>query len=603
MSIKKLTPFLHVSPQIAEPELGALAAQGFRAVISNRPDGEEEGQPKSAELAAAAERLGLAYRHLPVVSGRVTDADVAAFATALGELPGPVLAFCRTGTRSVSLWALAEAWHLDPEAILRAAAEIGYDLGGLRPRLEEQARRGVPAGGAAASSRPPAAPFARGTSYDVVVVGAGAGGIATIASLQRRRPDLAIAVIEPREAHYYQPGWTLVGGGVFDRARTERPMAAVMPKNVTWLRAAAAAFAPERSQVVLEDGTRIGYRTLVVSPGLELHWAGIEGLRETLGRNGVTSNYRFEMAPYTWELVQGLREGRALFTQPPMPIKCAGAPQKAMYLACDHWRRRGVLDRIDVQFFTAGAVLFGVKDYVPALMRYVEHYHAGLNFNADLKAVDGPARKAWFEVKAADGTTALVEQAFDLLHVCPPQRAPGFVRESPLADAAGWVEVSPETLQHPRFGNVFALGDVCSAPNAKTAAAVRKQAPVVAENLLAVLDGRAPGAVYDGYGSCPLTVERGKIVLAEFGYGGKLLPTFPFLDGTRPSRLAWLLKEKLLPAIYFELMLKGREWLARPRLLPHAPGVHEAQTACDFGPQHGREAAGTPRRDVPGAAA
>jgi sulfide:quinone oxidoreductase len=180
-----------------------------------------------------------------------------------------------------------------------------------------------------------------------------------------------------------------------------------------------------------------------------------------------------------------------------------------------------------------------------------------------------------------------------MIHVCPPQRAPAFVRDSALADAAGWIEVSPETLQHPRYGNVFGLGDACSAPNAKTAAAARKQAPVVALNVLAVLDGKGPRALYDGYGSCPLTVERGKILLAEFGYGGKLLPTFPFIEATKPSRLAWLLKEKLLPTIYWELMLKGREWLAQPTVLPHEPGTHEAQAACDCAEPRQRAAKGT----------
>jgi sulfide:quinone oxidoreductase len=151
-----------------------------------------------------------------------------------------------------------------------------------------------------------------------------------------------------------------------------------------------------------------------------------------------------------------------------------------------------------------------------------------------------------------------------------------------LADGAGWIEVSPETLQHARYGNVFGLGDACSAPNAKTAAAVRKQAPVVAENVLSVIDGKGPRTIYDGYGSCPLTVERGKIVLAEFGYGGKLLPTFPFIDAKKPSRMAWFLKERLLPTIYWDLLLKGREWLIKPERLPHEPGSYEAQEACDF---------------------
>jgi len=219
---------------------------------------------------------------------------------------------------------------------------------------------------------------------------------------------------------------------------------------------------------------------------------------------------------------------------------------------------------------------------VPPLMAYVERYGIELCFNANLKSIDGPARRAWFDVKGADGSTTTVEKSFDMIHVCPPQRAPDFVRESPLADAAGWIEVSPETLQHVRHGNIFALGDVCSAPNAKTAAAVRKQAPVVADNIISILDGKGPRSIYDGYGSCPLTVERGKIVLAEFGYGGKLLPTFPFINPLKPSRLAWLLKEKLLPAIYWDLMLKGREWLTTPERLPHEPGSHEAQNACNF---------------------
>jgi sulfide:quinone oxidoreductase len=225
-------------------------------------------------------------------------------------------------------------------------------------------------------------------------------------------------------------------------------------------------------------------------------------------------------------------------------------------------------------------------------MEYVKRYGAELNFNANLKAIDGSAKKAWFEVKREDGTTETVERSFEMIHVCPPQRAPMFIRDSGLADAAGWVEVSPETLQHPRYGNVFGVGDACSAPNAKTAAAARKQAPVVAENVLAILDGTSPRALYDGYGSCPLTVERGKIVLAEFGYGGKLLPTFPFLDATKPSRFAWLLKEKMLPTIYWELMLKGREWLAGPTILPHEPGAHEAQAACDYNEPARRAAKG-----------
>ncbi|WAJ39549.1 TIGR01244 family sulfur transferase [Pseudomonas sp. GOM7] len=573
-SLKRLTPFIAVAAQLQPADMGTLAAAGFRSVINNRPDGEGEGQPSSEEMAAAAQASGLEYYYLPVVSGQISDADVDAFSNLLDQARGPLLAFCRTGTRSTSLWALSEAHHLDPVVLLSTAHEQGYDLVGLLPRLEQRWQQ-APTVQPATSSTPT-------QRYDVVVVGGGAAGCAVTASLLKRNAELRIAVIEPRDQHYYQPGWTLVGAGVFDRARTERPMARCIPHGAHWIRAAVAGFEPEQQRVVLEDGNRINYRALIVCPGLSLHWDGVEGLKESLGKHGVTSNYQFELAPYTWQLVQNLRKGRALFTQPPMPIKCAGAPQKALYLSCDWWLKQGVLPQIDVEFCSAGAVLFGVPTFVPPLMQYVERYGAQLNFNTNLIAVDGPAQRAWFKQTDASGASKTIEEAFDMLHAVPPQRPPEFIRQSPLGGADGWVEADHETLRHPRFGNVFSLGDVCAAPNAKTAAAVRKQAPVVAENVLAVLAGKGPQAIYDGYGSCPLTVERGKVVLAEFGYGGKLLPTFP-LDPAVPRRLAWDLKVRMMPSIYFDLMLRGREWLAEPKRLPHQPLAVEAPAACDFG--------------------
>ncbi|AWM61368.1 TIGR01244 family phosphatase [Stutzerimonas stutzeri] len=574
-TIKRLTPFISVAAQLQPADMAQLAASGFRCVINNRPDNEDEGQPASAIMRAAAEASGLEYHHLPVVSGQISDADVAAFRSLLERVKGPALAFCRTGTRSASLWALAEAHHLDPQVLVETAQQANYDLSGLLPRLEQywQSTNDQPlqaAGKLAVTPR-----------YDVLVIGGGAAGCAVTASLLKRDPDLRIAIIEPRDQHYYQPGWTLVGAGVFDRANTERAMSRCIPAKAQWIRAAAEAFEPEHQQIVLEDGSRIGYRALVVCPGLSLDWDAIEGARESLGKYGVTSNYAFELAPYTWQLVQSLRHGKALFTQPPMPIKCAGAPQKAMYLSCDHWLRQGVLKDIQVDFRSAGAVLFGVADFVPGLMSYVERYGAQLQFNNRLTAIDGPARKASFNVVDSDGRSRTEEREFDLLHVVPPQHAPDFIRHSGLSNADGWFEAEHETLRHPRFGNIFSLGDVCSAPNAKTAAAVRKQAPVVAENVLSVLGGRGPRAIYDGYGSCPLTVERGKVILAEFGYGGKLLPTFP-LDPRVPRRLAWRLKTQWMPSIYFDMMLKGHEWLAEPKHLDFEPRPADAPDACNF---------------------
>lgn len=553
MDVKRLADDLSVTAQICPTDVAAARESGYRSLVCNRPDGEAPDQPTFREIAEAAAAAGLEAHYIPVRSGRVTDQDAAAFAEGLAALPKPALAYCRTGTRSATLWALSQAGLGRPvPEILAAARGAGYDLSAAVRRLAGRGR--IPA----------EAPDAH---HSVVIVGGGAG-IAVASSLKARKPDLDIALIDPADVHYYQPGWTMVGAGIFAPADTARTMASLIPKGITWIKAGVVAFEPERRAVVLEGCRVIGYDRLVVAPGLKLDWSGIAGLPETLGRHGVTSNYRFDLAPYTWTLVRGLRGGRAVFTQPPMPIKCAGAPQKAMYLSADHWLRAGLLKDIAIDFFTATPGLFGVKAYVPPLMEYVNRYDARLHFGHTLTRIDGPAKRAWFTRKGEDGAVETVETDFDLIHVVPPQTAPDFVAASPLADAAGWVEVDPASLRHARLPGIYALGDACSAPNAKTAAAARKQAPVVAHNLLVDMGHlRAAEVAYDGYGSCPLTVERGKILLAEFGYGGTLLPSFPswLIDGTKPSHAAWLLKERMLPPLYWEGMLRGREWMAKPK--------------------------------------
>ncbi len=405
---------------------------------------------------------------------------------------------------------------------------------------------------------------------DIVIVGGGSAGLAAAASLLKRDGQLRITLIEPSDTHYYQPAWTLVGGGQFDLKATARSMQSVLAalpgKGVEWVQARAVGFSPDTKQVRLDNGQVLTYQYLVLAPGLQCNWGGIEGLQETLGKNGVTSNYHYEYAPYTFELVKKLQSqggGKAIFTQAPMPIKCPGAPQKAMYLACSNWERAGALKNMEVDFFNAGAALFGVAHYVPSLMEYVKRYGINLNFNATLYKIDGSAKKAWFKVKDADGNVTEVERDFDLLHVTPPQSALDSMKGSPVCNADGFVEVDQATLQHIKYPEIFGVGDATTTPNSKTAAAARKQVVVMAQNLLAHRASQAMPAQYDGYGSCPLTVEIGKIVLAEFGYGGKLMPTFP-LEGAVPRWSSWVLKKNLLPWVYWNAMLKGREWLTGP---------------------------------------
>ena len=525
MDVKQLTPTLSVTAQLMPADVAQAVAAGFRAILCNRPDGEGAEQPTAAEIGAVARAAGLGFAYVPAVAGSLTDADAAAMRGALDSLPGPALAYCRSGARAERLAEMA---------------------GLLRPK--------------------------DASHYDVLIVGGGSAGIATAASILKRRRDIRLAIIEPSDAHYYQPGWTMVGAGVFDSSFTRRGEAGLIPRGAEWIKASASAFLPDEKMVMLDDDRRIGYGVLVVCPGIALDWNAIPGLSDALGHDGVTSNYRYDLAPYTNRLVKQFRGGRALFTQPPMPIKCAGAPQKAMYLSCHRWEKSGVLADSDVQFHTAGAVLFGVSAYVPALMDYVDRYGISLNFGSKLVEIDGACKTAIFEQADGDAVKRVAER-FDMIHVVPPQVAPDFIRTSPLANASGFVEVDEATLCHPLYPGIFALGDACSTSNAKTMAAARKQAPVVAVNALAALDGQPPVAIYDGYGSCPLTVEAGKIVLAEFGYGGKLMPSFPnwLIDGTRPSRLSWLLKDTILPPVYWHGMLKGREWMVKPQMIGARP--------------------------------
>lgn len=553
MDIRCLAPGLSVSEQILPNQLPELKEAGFRAIVCNRPDGEGGDQPLFAEIKRTAQAIGIEAHYLPAESGKVTDEQVIAFGKLLETLPKPVLAYCRSGMRSTTMWALSQAGQQPLPNIVETAKKAGFDMKGVIRRIANQGRTPVEVAEA---------------QHTVVIIGGGAAGIATASSLLARDPELDVAIIDPADVHYYQPGWTLVGCGVFDAPQTAHTMGTTIPRGVHWIKSAVAAFEPERNAVILDGCRVVKYEQLIVCPGLKLNWHAVEGLSDTLGRNGVTSNYLYQLAPYTWELVQQLHGGRAIFTQPPMPIKCAGAPQKAMYLSADHWKRTGVLDNVEIEFCSAGAVLFGVPDYVPALMEYIKAYGIDLNFGNTLTSVNGPARTATFNCVNPDGSAHLVTRDFDLLHVVPPQIAPDFVRVSPLADTAGWIDVDPATLRHKTWVNIHALGDAANSSNAKTAAAARKQAPVVAHNVLVAM-GKAKGSAhYDGYGSCPLTVERGKIVLAEFTYGGKVAPSFPswLIDGTRPSRLAWLLKERILPPLYWKGMLKGREWMAKPEM-------------------------------------
>lgn len=399
---------------------------------------------------------------------------------------------------------------------------------------------------------------ASSNTHQVVVIGAGAAGTSVAASLLRQRPGLDVAIVEPSDIHYYQAAFTLVGGGAYSLAKTARPQAQTLPQGARWIRAAADTLQPEHNRITLTDGREIGYDVLVVTPGLKLDWDKIEGLRDTLGRNGVCSNYDPSLAEYTWQCLKQFRGGKAFFTQPPAPIKCAGAPQKIAYLAADYFRKKQIAGQCELRFYAAGGALFSVPDFVPYLEKVARGYNIGLLLNHNLVAVNGDKREATFRFTDSAGDVQEITESFDLLHVTPAQCPQDFVKNSPLANADGWVDVDQHTLQHVRFANVFSLGDSSSLPTSKTAAAVRKQSPVAVANILAHLAKAQLKASYDGYTSCPIVTGYGKVMLAEFVYGGKVTPTLP-LSPFKESAFYWQVKKRALPPFYFDYMLKGRE--------------------------------------------
>ncbi len=415
------------------------------------------------------------------------------------------------------------------------------------------------------------------------------------AQLKKRSPALDIGLVEPSETHYYQPAWTLVGANTYDFDKTARKMSSVMPNGVSWIKDYAERFDPGKNRVFTKGGKELTYDFLVVCPGLRMAPELVEGLTESMDRGVVCSNYTDPQ--HTWELLKDFKGGTALFTMPTTPIKCGGAPQKIMYLADEHFSRTGVRDKTDIIFAIPGGVIFAVKRIADTLMKVVDKKDINVRFFHKLVKVDPDEKIAWYEIEkdlSAGGCVVMSDDSsktldkdiqynykdvkvdqengrygihFDFMHLAPPQAAPKFIAESPLATGDGWLAVNDKTLQHLKFENIFGLGDCAQLPTAKTGAAIRKQVPVVVANILQLIAKKdLANKTYDGYSSCPLVTGYGKMVLAEFDYSKEFKPDpklsqFPFFlkDSSQEHWRLWILKKYVLPYLYWNKMLKGVE--------------------------------------------
>lgn len=401
--------------------------------------------------------------------------------------------------------------------------------------------------------------------YKVLIVGGGSAGITTAAHFARKMPG-QVAVIEPSNYHYYQPLWTLVGGGFKDASASRRPTSDVMPKGADWIHAHVSGFDPASNKVTTADGKSYQYDYLVVATGMQPKWHKVKGLTESLGDGRVVSNMSFATAPLTHKAVQGLKEGHALFTMPKGVIKCPGAGHKVCYISEDHFRREGLREgpspKVSVTLAMAGDKIFGIPRYAATIQKVVAERDIKVELNTNLVEVRGKQREAVFEMLGQYGQV-VGEQVlqYHMLHVTPPQGPLDVVANSALANQDGWVNTDPETLQHTRYANVFGIGDCANVPTSKTAAAAAAQFLVLRDNLGALMAGQhADEARYDGYTSCPLITKKDACMMMEFGYNGKILETFtPFgiVDQSKEEFLMWLVKKEVLPWAYWTFMTKG----------------------------------------------
>lgn len=282
-------------------------------------------------------------------------------------------------------------------------------------------------------------------NFKVVIVGGGTAGITVAAQLARKMSANDIAIIEPSDKHYYQPLWTLVGAGVVPKEKTVRPEKSVIPKGVHWIQEAVTTFAPNDHYVVTNKNTKVGYEYLVVAPGIQINWDGIKGLKESIGKNGVVSNYSYETAEKTWEALQNVKEGNVIFTQPATPIKCGGAPQKVMYLSEDYLRKHGKRENVSIHFYMPAPKIFPVPEYETVIKEIVQRRDINVHLKHHLVEIIGNEKKAVFEHVETKEKTVV---PYEMLHVTPPMSAPQFIQDSPLVDETGWVSVDKFTLQH-----------------------------------------------------------------------------------------------------------------------------------------------------------
>lgn len=363
-----------------------------------------------------------------------------------------------------------------------------------------------------------------------------------------------VIVLEPSDDHYYQPLFTLVGGGMKKTRDAHRSMKSVLPSSAKWIKDSAVQFDPDNNTVYTDDGDKIEYEILVIGMGLKLNYDQIPGLVEGLKmkNSGVCSNYSPKYVDLTFECLKNFKSGNAIFTFPNSPVKCPGAPQKICYISEHYFRKTG--KSANIIYNTALPVIFGVKHYADALWELVKERDIKVNLRTNLIEVFPDKKQAIFQNLDSPNIKSTID--YEMLHVTPPMSTPHALAKSSLVDSTGFVDVQKDNLQHKKYKNIFAIGDSSNSPNSKTAAAAAAQAPVIYQHALNVLEGKTTNIVYDGYASCPIVTGYDTCILAEFDYNLQPLETFPFAQNKERHSMFYLKKYFMSP-LYWELMMRG----------------------------------------------
>lgn len=438
----------------------------------------------------------------------------------------------------------------------------------------------------------------------ILIVGGGLAGMSTAARLTNELSNPDITVIEPEAlSTSYQPGQTLVAAGLWEKSDIAYQRDDFVPAGTKLIAEKAVEFDPDNNTVTTDKGTVVKYDYLIVAAGLKLNYAGIKGLEDigelySSGNNsaavaamtakGVSSIYTADGAEATWQnmekFIAAAKSGKkvnGVFTHPNTPIKCGGAPKKIMYLTNARLEEAGKDARAnaDLHFYPNGGAMFGIKNYHTAIVKQFEARNMKWSYKHLLTEVkDGVAifdNHSKFiekydedlEENVKETIHERVEVPFDFLHVTPPMKAPDEIGKSKIGSGKGWVPVNKETLQHVKYPNVFALGDIAAVPMGKTGGSARKQYKVVVNNVISMMEkGSIPAtnAKYDGYTVCPLITSIGTVMLAEFNWASKATgdgtnaAQLKFLDPTQERYMWWLLKFYLLKPMTVHGMLAGK---------------------------------------------